>query len=120
MTWWAQVLISIAQVALGGGLVQAVMAFSRRRQLRQLDRQTDSVAVGTANDVVTMLRTELNVAKEEIADLRKERADQQRQILALAEELSSLRVELAVAKADMNRLQASPPHTRKPAHEGDT
>ncbi|MFD9944546.1 hypothetical protein ACFWYW_48480 [Nonomuraea sp. NPDC059023] len=95
----------MAQVALGGGIVQAVMAITRRRQsLRQLDRETDSVAVETADKVVTMLRTELDTAKAEIAELRQERADQQRQIAQLAEQVSVLRAELAVAKAEISRL----------------
>lgn len=110
---WADILVSVAQVAAGGGIVQAVLAFTRRRpELRQLDRTTDSVAVETADHVVGMLRTELDDAKAEIAELRKERtqerADQQRQIQALAEQVSLLRTELAIAKAELSRLGGAP------------
>lgn len=102
---WAEIAISVGQVALGGGIVQAVLAITRRRQtLRQLDQQNDSVAVGTATEVVTMLRSELNEAKAENADLKQTQADQQRQIQALAEQVSVLRAELAVAKAEIARL----------------
>ncbi|MFB4273021.1 hypothetical protein [Nonomuraea sp. GTA35] len=105
---WTEVLVSIAQVAAGGGIVQAIMAITRRRRdLRQLDRQTDSVAVETADKVVNMLRTELDTAKAEIAELRQERADQQRQIQQLAEQVSVLRAELAVAKAEIFRLSGA-------------
>lgn len=103
---WPDILISIAQVAAGGGLVQGVMAFVRRRRdFRQLDRQTDSVAVETADHVVTMLRTELDTAKAEIAEQRAERADQQRQIQSLAEQISTLRADLAIARAEISRLR---------------
>ncbi|MFI6819279.1 hypothetical protein ACIBG7_43310 [Nonomuraea sp. NPDC050328] len=101
---WSEILVSIAQVAAGGGIVQAIMAFSRRRQLRQLDRQTDSVAVETADKVVLMLRTELDTTKAENADLKQTQADQQRQIQALAEQVSVLRAELAVARTEIARL----------------
>ncbi|MEV4179953.1 hypothetical protein AB0J28_00720 [Streptosporangium canum] len=100
------VLVSIAQVAAGGTIVQALVAFTRRRsELKQLDRGSDSVAVETADHVVTLLRTELDAAKAENAELKKELADQQRQILALAERVSELRTDLAVARAEIHRLQ---------------
>jgi predicted RNase H-like nuclease (RuvC/YqgF family) len=103
---WTEILISIAQVAAGGGVVQAIMAWSRRRQLRQMDRETDSVAVRTANEVVGTLRTELADAKAENAVLKQTLADQQRQIQGLAEQVSTLRVDLAIARAEISRLQA--------------
>ncbi|MBB2914847.1 putative RNase H-like nuclease (RuvC/YqgF family) [Streptosporangium becharense] len=103
---WTAVLVAIAQVAVGGGIVQAVIAFTRRRaELRQLDRQSDSVAVEAASSVVGMLRTELDATKAENKELRSAVADQQRQIQALAEQVSTLRADLAVAKAEIVRLQ---------------
>lgn len=106
---WTDILVSVAQVAAGGGIVQAVLAFTRRRpELRQLDRTTDSVAVETADHVVGMLRTELDAAKAENAELKKALADQQRQIQALAEQVSLLRTELAIAKAELSRLGGAP------------
>jgi chromosome segregation ATPase len=56
--------------------------------------------------VVNLLRTELGDAKAENAALKTNLADQQRQIQALAEQVSTLRVELAIAKAEISRLQS--------------
>jgi multidrug resistance efflux pump len=105
-----EVLVSIAQVAAGGTIVQAVMAFIRRRsELRQLDRQTDSVAVETADHVVVILRTELDAAKAEIKDLKtdhaSERTDMQRQVQILGERVSRLNAELVIAQSEIVRLQ---------------
>lgn len=103
---WSQVLVSVAQVAIGGGIVQAILALTRRRsELRQLDRGSDSVAVETADRLVAMLHTELQGTKAENKEFKATQADQQRQILALAEQVSTLRTELAVAKAEIHRLQ---------------
>ncbi|MDH2429306.1 hypothetical protein [Sphaerisporangium sp. TRM90804] len=103
---WGQILLSIAQVAVGGGIVQAILAFTRRRsELRQLDRGSDSVAVETADQVVVMMRTEMQETKAENKELKADLADQQRQIEALAAEVSSLRAELAIARAEIHRLQ---------------
>jgi chromosome segregation ATPase len=93
------VLVAIAQVAAGGTLAQGVMAFVRRRsELRQLDRETDSVAVDTADKLLTMLRTELESAKAESADLR-------RQVNLLGDEVARLRADLVVARAEINRIR---------------
>ncbi|GAA3027166.1 hypothetical protein [Streptosporangium longisporum] len=103
---WGEVAVSIAQVAAGGTIVQAVISLTRRRsELRQLDRGTDSVAVETADRIVSMLRAELEIAKSENATLKAELADHQRQILALVERVSELRADLAMAKAEIQRLQ---------------
>lgn len=102
---WRDVLVSVAQVAAGGTIVQAVVAFTRRRsELRQLDRSSDSVAVETADHVVQLLRGELDDAKAENASLKKDLADQQRQLQSLAEQVSLLRADLAIARAEISRL----------------
>jgi chromosome segregation ATPase len=99
--------VAVAQVAAGGTIVQGIVALVRRRsELRQLDRSSDSVAVETADHVVNLLRTELGDAKAENAALKTNLADQQRQIQALAEQVSTLRVELAIARAEISRLQS--------------
>lgn len=103
---WGDVLVSVAQVAAGGTIVQAIVALTKRRaELKQLDRGSDSVAVETADHVVTLLRTELDDAKAENKELKAQLGDQQRQILALAEQVSMLRAELAIARAEISRLQ---------------
>lgn len=103
---WGDVAVSVAQVAAGGTIVQAVMALTRRRsELRQLDRGSDSVAVETADHVVAMLRTELDLTKAENVELKTQMADQQRQILVLADQVSHLRADLAVAKTEIHRMQ---------------
>lgn len=105
---WGEVAVAVAQVAAGGTIVQGIVALVRRRsELRQLDRSSDSVAVETADHVVNLLRTELDGTKAENAELKQAQADQQRQIQALAEQVSTLRVELAIAKAEISRLQSS-------------
>jgi predicted RNase H-like nuclease (RuvC/YqgF family) len=104
---WSEVLVAVAQVAAGGTIVQGVMFMVRRRsELRQLDRTSDSVAVETADHVVNLLRTELDNTKAENKELKDQFADQQRQIQALAEQVSTLRVELAIARAEISRLQS--------------
>jgi chromosome segregation ATPase len=110
----SDVFVSIAQVAAGGGLVQGALAFFRRRgELRQLDTQSDNVIVGTAEHVITMLRTELDDAKDEIKQLKTdhaaERADFQRQITRLGEQVSKVTSDLVVARAEINRLQEGQP-----------
>lgn len=106
----SDVIVSVFQVALGGTIVQGVLAFFRRRsELRQLDTASDNVIVGTAEHVVTLLRTELDDAKAEIKQLKKDRADEhadfQRQITRLGEEVSKVRAENAVMRAEIGRLQ---------------
>jgi len=106
------VAVAIAQVAAGGTIVQAFMALLRRRSdLRQLDSQTDSVAIENANHVVGMLRKELDDAKEEFAQLKREheaeRRDLQRQIQKLGARVSDLSAELAVERAEISRLRTA-------------
>jgi FtsZ-binding cell division protein ZapB len=102
VTTGTDVVVSIAQVAAGGTIVQAMVAIFRRRgELRQLDRQTESVAVDTADHVVTMLRTELIDAKEETGRLKLERSGLQRQVDALTQQVSALRVELTTTRAEL-------------------
>ena len=106
----SDVIVSIAQVAAGGTIVQAIVAMMRRRsELRQLDRSTDGVVVETAEHLVTMLREDLVGARAEIAQMKKDsasrEADMQRQITRLGEDLSRVRAELVVAKAEIGRLQ---------------
>lgn len=108
----SDVLVAVAQVAAGGTIVQGMMAFVRRRsELRQLDRQTDSVAVETADRVLVMLRTELEDAKADIVALEHERTDLRRQVNHLGEQIAGLRAELVVARAEIARLHAR--HTNR-------
>lgn len=125
---WSEAAVTVAQVAAGGGIVQAILALTRRRaELRRLDRDTDSVAVETADQVMGILRRELVAAKDELTAAREamdrmraahaqeiaqlhaeheaERRDHQRQIQGLAEQVSDLRVELRAAKGEIERLQ---------------
>jgi dTDP-4-dehydrorhamnose reductase len=106
----SDIVVSIAQVAAGGTIVQALVAlFRRRSELRQLDRSTDGVEVETAKSVVTMVREDLVQNRAEMAQMKKDHAareaDMQRQIIQLSEELSRVRAELAIAKAEIGRLQ---------------
>lgn len=110
----SDVIVSIAQVAAGGTIVQGLLAFFRRRtELRQLDTQSDNVIVGTAEHLVTLLSTELDDTKAEMAQLKKEhaaeRADMQRQITRLGEQVSKVTAELVVARAEIHRLQEGTP-----------
>lgn len=106
MSSGTDVVVSIAQVAAGGTIVQAMVAlFRRRSELRQLDRQTESVAVDTADQVVTMLRTELVDAKAEIARLKHERDEMERHADALGRQVRTARDELAAVQADLSRLR---------------
>lgn len=125
---WTEIAVAVAQVAAGGGIVQAVLALTRRRsELRKLDRDADAVHVETADQLLGMLRAELNDAKVELREARSaiaqlktehaqeiarlqrehnaERIDQQRQIETLASTVSDLRAELAVARSEIARLQ---------------
>jgi galactose-1-phosphate uridylyltransferase len=108
------VFVSIAQVAAGGTIVQALLAVTRRRNLRELD--SNSTAGDAVDQVVGMLRTELRDAKAEITDLHKqaaaervshavERDDAQHQRVWLEEQISRLSAELVIAKAENIRLQ---------------
>lgn len=100
----ADIVVSIAQVAAGGTIVQAMVAVMRRRsELRQLDRQTESVAVDTADQLVTMLRRELLEAKREVADLKQDRSTLLQQIETLGNQVSRVSADLAVARADLLR-----------------
>jgi hypothetical protein len=106
----SDVIVSIAQVAAGGTIVQGLLAFFRRRtELRQLDTESDNVIVGTAEHVVLLLRTELDDAKDEIKQLKtdhaSERADMQRQLSRLGDQISTVRAENVVMKAEIERLQ---------------
>lgn len=110
----SDVIVSIAQVAAGGTIVQGVLAFFRRRsELRQLDTASDNVIVGSAEHVVVLLRTELDDAKAEIKQLKKDHtaeiADFQRQITRLGEQVSKVTAENAVMKAEISRLQEGKP-----------
>lgn len=107
-----QIVTAIAQVAAGGTIVQGVMALVRRRgELRQLDNQTDSVAVGTAEHVVKMVREELDKTKKELEkkeeDGARERRLFERQIAILSNEVADLRTDNAMMKAELARLRGS-------------
>lgn len=100
-----QVVVSVAQVALGGSIVQGVLALTRRRgELKQLDRQSDSVVVESANNLVQMHRAALESAEKKIAELTDSREDMRRQLQSLAERLSALQADLAILQADNTRL----------------
>jgi hypothetical protein len=106
----SDVIVSIAQVAAGGTIVQGLLAFFRRRtELRQLDTASDNVIVGTAEHLVTLLRTELDDARSEIKQLKtdhaSERADMHRQLSRLGDQVSTVRAENVVMKAEIERLQ---------------
>lgn len=109
---WPQVLVAVAQVAAGGTIVQGVVALVRRRsELRKLDRESDSVAVETADRLMVMLRTELAETKQ-AAELAAEHAAEERdrlhrQVIRLSDEIAELHSALAIAHADIRRL--SPP-----------
>jgi len=110
----SDVIVSIAQVAAGGTIVQGILAvFRRRSELRQLDTATDDVIVGTAEHVVMLLRAELDDAKDEIKQLKKahtaERADMQRQVTRLGEQVSKVTADLVIARAEIHRLQEGTP-----------
>lgn len=105
-----QVVTAIAQVAAGGTIVQGIMALVRRRgELRQLDNQNDSVAVGTAEHVIKLVRDELDGTKKELElekKARQEERDQfQRQIQLLSEKVARLSTDNAIMKAELARLR---------------
>lgn len=99
------VAVNIATVATGGSVVQGVMMLLRRRgELRQLDTQSDQLAVETAGQLVAMLRGELAEKKTEIRELRTDRDTWRAQAAELAEAVARLRAELAVKDAELARL----------------
>lgn len=101
------VAVAVAQVFLGGSLVQLVLALTRRRsELRQLDRQSDSIVIEGAEHVVQMLRAEVARAEEKITQLQVERNDLVRQIKLLGDQVSQQGADLAVARAEIARLQS--------------
>ena len=103
---WTEMLLAVVQVAAGGTIVQAVVAFVRRRsELRKLDRESDSVAVETADRMIVMLRTELEQVRAELDLSRAERDALRKQVTVLGDDLAKLRVELVVARAEISRLQ---------------
>lgn len=110
MSSGTSVLVSIAQVAAGGTIVQGLLALARRRsELKNLDKQTDSVAVATANSMIITLREELT-RREQAADAAEKRRDTEReetrrQIAALRDEVETLRGQLVAAQAELYRLQ---------------
>jgi chromosome segregation ATPase len=102
----SDVIISVAQVAMGGTIVQGFVALIRRRsELRQLDRNTDSVVVETAEHLVGVLRSELDQALAENRQLKADLADMQRQVQALGARISKLGADLVVAQAEIARLR---------------
>lgn len=102
----ANVAVAVAQVFLGGSLVQLVLALTRRRsELRQLDRQSDSIVVEGAEHVVQMLRAEVARGEEKIARLEIEKNDLVRQVRLLGERVSRQGAELAVARAEIAHLK---------------
>jgi hypothetical protein len=110
----SDVIVSIAQVAAGGTIVQGILAFFRRRtELRQLDTQADNVIVGSAEHLVVMLREELTETKAEMRQSKKDHAaevaDLQRQVSRLGDQVSKVTAELVVARAEINRLQEGKP-----------
>lgn len=114
MSGTADVLVSIAQVAAGGTIVQALVAFMRRRgELKALDRSSDSVAVDTADQVIIMLRTELRDAKTEMKQLKEEYSAEIRRLTGeldtLRERVGAVNADLAAARAEMIRLKAQQP-----------
>jgi uncharacterized protein YgiM (DUF1202 family) len=107
---FSNVAVSVAQIAAGGTIAQMIrVVVNRRSELRQLDNRTDSVAVENAAHVIKLLRTELDANIAKTAKLEKdyaaERADMQRQITRLGEDVSRVRAENVVMKAEIGRLQ---------------
>ncbi|MBW8484883.1 hypothetical protein [Actinomadura parmotrematis] len=106
----SDIVVSIAQLAAGGTIVQALVAVMRRRgELRQLDRQTESVAVSTADQLVTMLRRELMDAKAEVSGLRQDRSSLAEQVERLSRQVSEINADLAEARAVSSRLHKPAP-----------
>jgi hypothetical protein len=111
------VLVSIAQIALGGGLVQIAVraggAFSRRVSKsgqRQTNVTTDSTSVETADAVLVMVRGELQRLREQQAAEKKEwdteRATTTESLENAAREVQRAHAELARAKSDLSVAQA--------------
>lgn len=111
------VLVSIAQVALGGGLVQLAVraggAFSRRISKpgqRQTNVTTDSTSVETADAVLVMVRGELQRLREQQATEKKawdaERITSTESLENAAREVQRAHAELARTKNDLAVAQA--------------
>lgn len=95
---WADVAVSIAQVAAGGGIIQGIVAYTKRRSaMRQLDRDSDSRAVKTADSVIEMLHEELDMMRIERDELRK-------QVRRLGNQVTRCEANLAIARAEIARL----------------
>lgn len=111
------VLVSVAQVALGGGLVQigvrAFSAFSRRVSKsgqRQTNASTDSTSVETADAVLIMVRGELQRLREQQATEKSawdaERITSTQSLENAAREVQRAHAELARVKNDLAVAQA--------------
>jgi hypothetical protein len=93
------VLISVAQIAFGGSIVQAGVAYFRRKpELRKLDEEADSVAVSTAEKLVLMLRAQ-------VLAMRDDAEDQAGKYKAVVERLDEVDRQLRDAKLEIIRLK---------------
>jgi len=96
-----EAVVRVAEIALGGSIVQAIVAFLRRRgEARQLDRETDSIAVDTAEKTVLLVRSQLEQATNRVNELEDELEDRTREITRLAGQVVKLRAEVAVLRAE--------------------
>jgi SMC interacting uncharacterized protein involved in chromosome segregation len=103
-----QIVTSIASVTIGGSIVQALLAVSRRRSdMRKVDTGSDSIAIHNANDVVVMMRQEMErkemEASNRIKQLESEKVGHEREITRLANQVSELKADLAVERSRNGR-----------------
>lgn len=93
--------VRVAEIALGGSIVQAIVAFLRRSgEARQLDRETDSIAVDTAEKTILLVRSQLEQETNHVTELEGELSDRIREVRRLADQIVKLRAELSVLRAE--------------------
>ncbi|MGH8906097.1 MAG: hypothetical protein ACRD0K_06205 [Egibacteraceae bacterium] len=92
----------VAPVFIGGGAVQAVLALSKRRgESRQLDRQTDSVAVESTERAIRVVNQQLDRAMQQIEERDTDLAERAQQVKRLADQKARLRTQVLNLQADL-------------------
>jgi len=103
-TW----LLDVAKVAVGGSLAQAIVTLLRRRsEVRQLDRETDSVAVETMEAVIVRLRSELEQVEGSLAEVQDECRRKDAQVRRLSDRVVKAETENSTLRAEVVMLRTA-------------
>lgn len=101
-------LLDVAKVAVGGSLAQAVVTLLRRRsEVRQLDRETDSVAVETMESVIVRLHSELDHTKADFVQVNEECCRKDAQVRRLSDRVVKAETENSTLRAEVAMLRTA-------------